>query len=128
MSRLSSKKIINTINKAIKLNPTKITITKNTKKIVDGALDPGTGTKDITVLIYTGSSETSSSAESNAEGTTYTNTKDKMLADKDADLEVNPKKAIEFSTNGLNYKIKTVYPQIIEDIVCGYICDLERID
>ncbi len=128
MSKLSSKKIINTINKAIKLNPTTITITKNTKKIVDGALDSETGAKDITVLIYTGSSETSVNVESNTEGTTYTNDKDKMLADKDADLEVNPKNAIEFSTNGIKYKIKTVYPQIIEDIICGYICDLERID
>lgn len=128
MSKLSSKKIINTINKAIKLNPTTITITQNTKKIVDGALEPGIGTMDITVLIYTGSSETSTNTESNTEGTTYINDKDKMLADKDADLEVNPKKAIEFSTNGLNYKIKTVYPQIVEDTICRYICDLERID
>jgi len=51
-----------------------------------------------------------------------------MIADKDADLDVTPTEKIKFTSNGDKFEIKAVYPQIIEDIICGYLCDLERYD
>ncbi|MZK53673.1 hypothetical protein [Clostridium beijerinckii] len=128
MSKLSSKKIIKVINKAIALNPTEITFTQVSKNEVDGAWEEVVNEKTITVLIYLGSSETSNSVESKTEGTLYVNNKYKMVADKDADLEVNPKESIKFESNGEKFEIKAVYPQKVENTICGYICDLERIN
>ena len=52
MSKLSSKKIIRAINKAIALNPTQITFTQITFNEVDGAFEQVSDTKTITVVIY----------------------------------------------------------------------------
>jgi len=128
MSRLSSKKIIRTINKAIALNPTSITFTQNTLKEVDGAFEQATDTKTITVLIYLDDGSTQININSGTKGTSYTTNRYKMVADKDANLEVNPTESIKFKSNGEKFEIKAVYPQKVEDTICGYICDLERYD
>lgn len=128
MSKLSSRKIIRTINKGIALNPTTITFTQTIRKIVNGATKKEPTERTITVLIYIDDSSNSINVDSKTEGTSYTTTNYKMIADKDADLDVTPEKTIEFSSNGDKFKIKAVYPQVVEDIICGYTCDLERID
>ena len=128
MSKLSSNKIIKTINKAIALNPTEITITQIIKKEVDGAFEDEVINKTIKVLIYIDNSSNSTNISSETQGTTYSSTIYNMIADKDANLDVTPTEAIEFASNADKFKIKAVYPQIIEDTVCGYMCDLERID
>ena len=128
MSKLSSRKIIRTINKGIALNPTTITFTQTIRTIVNGAPKKESIERTITVLIYIDDSSNSIYVDSKTEGTSYTTTNYKMIADKDAGLDVTPEKAIEFSSNGDKFKIKAVYPQVIQDIVCGYTCDLERID
>lgn len=128
MSRLSSKKIIRTINKAIALNPTSITFTQITLKEVDGALEQVTDTKNITVLIYLDDGSTQININSEIKGTSYKTNRYQMVADKDANLEVNPKESVKFESNGEKFEIKAVYPQKAENIICGYLCDLERYD
>lgn len=128
MSRLSSKKILRTISKAIALNPTSITFTQITLKKVDGAFEQGTETKTITVLIYLDDGSSQIDINSETKGTSYVTNRYKMLADKDANLEVNPKESIKFESNGEKFEIKAVYPQTVEDTICGYLCDLERYD
>lgn len=128
MARLKANKIIDAINKGIAVNPTEITFTQTTMIEIDGAFEPVTDTKTITVLIYIDDSYGQINVESKIQGTSYSTTKYRMVADKDADLDVTPTEAIKFSSNGDNFEIKAVYPQIIEDTVCGYMCDLERVD
>ncbi|MDG5852492.1 hypothetical protein [Clostridium beijerinckii] len=50
-----------------------------------------------------------------------------MLADYEANLEVDPQNAIEFDSIYGHMKMIAVYPQIIKDELCGYQVDLERI-
>jgi hypothetical protein len=128
MSKLSSNKVIRTINKAIAVNPTSITFTQITLKEIDGAFEQVTDTKTLTVVIYLDDGSTQININSETKGTSYKTNRYKMLADKDADLEVNPKESIKFESNGEKFEIKAVYPQIVENIICGYICDLERYD
>lgn len=128
MSKLKAKKIIKVINKGISLNPTEITFTQTTKKEIDGAFEEEIITKTITVLIYMDDSSNSININSGNQGTSYTSTRYKMIADMYADLDVTPEEAIEFTSNGDKFEIKAVYPQIVEDIICGYMCDLERVD
>lgn len=128
MSRLSSKKIIRTINKAIALNPTPITFTQITLKEIDGAFEQVTDTKTVTVLIYLDDGSTQININSETKGTSYKTNRYKMVADKDADLKINPKESIKFESNGEKFEIKAVYPQTVEDTICGYLCDLERYD
>lgn len=128
MAQLSAKEIIETINEGIALNPTEITFTQKTKTIVDGAFQEQETVNTIRVLIYMDDSQGNVNIISGTHGTSYSNKKYNMIADKDANLEVSPKESIEFESHRCKYKITYVYPQIIENTLCGYICDLERID
>lgn len=128
MSKLSSRKVIRTINKAIGLNPTSITFTQITLKEVDGAFEQVTDTNTLTVLIYLDDGSTQININSETKGTSYKTNRYKMVADEDANLEVNPRESIKFTCNGEKFEIKAVYPQKVENIICGYLCDLERYD
>lgn len=128
MARLKANKIIDAINKGIAANPTEITFTQIIKRVVDGAFEEETIEKTITVLIYIDDNYGQINIDSKTRGTSYSTTKYKMIADKDANLDVNPKESIKFVSNGDKFEIKATYPLIIEDTVCGYMCDLERID
>ena len=128
MSKLRARKIIKTINKGIALNPTEITFTQINKIEVDGAFEDEVIDKTITVLIYLDDGSSQINIDSRIQGTSYKSNRYKMVADKDANLEVNPKESIKFESNGDKFEIKAVYPQIVEDIICGYLCDLERYD
>lgn len=127
MSKLSAKKIIRTINKAIALNPTEITFTQIIKTEDDGAFKEEVIEKSITVVIYTEDSG-SINITSEIKGTSYLTERYKMIGDKEADLDVTPTEKINFISNGDKFEIKAVYPQIVQGIICGYLCDLERID
>jgi len=128
MSKLRARKIIKTINKGIALNPTEITFTQIIKKEVDGAFEDVLNTRTITVLIYIDDSSNSINVSTGTQGTAYTSNLYKMVADKDANLDVTPTEKIDFTSNDDKFEIKAVYPVTIEDIVCGYQCDLERVD
>ncbi|MFL0165601.1 hypothetical protein [Candidatus Clostridium helianthi] len=128
MSKLRANKVIRTINKGIAKNPTEITFSKKIRKIVDGAFQTNTDNATITVLIYLDDGSNQANINSGTQGTSYSSSRFKMIADKDANLEVNPKEKVKFENNGMKFEIKAVYPLIAEDIICGYMCDLERID
>ncbi|OSA97783.1 UNVERIFIED_ORG: hypothetical protein B2H98_06875 [Clostridium botulinum] len=128
MARLKAKKIIDAINKGIATNPTEISI-KQIKKIeVDGAFENVEIKKKLKVIIYLEDSSNKIVVDSKTQGTSYSSNKYKMLADKDADIEVSPKEAIRFKCLEGNMKIEATYPIVVENIVCGYLCDLERYD
>lgn len=130
MPKINPNKIINAINKAISVNPTIITYTKTINEEVDGAfVDNEPVKKTITVLIYIGTNSNSVNININSgtQGTSYIS-RYKMIADKDAELDVTPKQSIEFTSNGDKFEVKAAYPIIINDTICGYECDLERID
>lgn len=110
------------------MNPTQITFTQKIKKIVDGAFQEETNNITITVLIYLDDGSNQININSGTQGTSYSSTRYKMVADKDARLEVNPKESIKFESNGEKFEIKAVYPVKVENIICGYLCDLGRID
>ena len=128
VAKLKSKKIIDAINKGIALNPTEIKIKHIQKIVVDGAFEESETEKSLKVLIYLDDSSTQINIDSKTIGTSYSTNKYKMIADKDAELEVNPKEAIEFKCKEGHMKIKAMYPIVVEDTICGYECDLERID
>lgn len=128
MSKLRAKKVINTINKGIALNPTEIKIKHTEKIIVDGAFEEKETTKTLMVLIYLEENSNKVVIDSKTQGTSYSSNRYKMIADKDANLEVNPKEAIQFDCLEGHMKVKATYPIVVEDTICGYECDLERID
>ncbi|KLU74271.1 hypothetical protein [Clostridium botulinum] len=129
MSKLKAKKIIDVINKGIALNPTEIEIKEFKKVVVDGALEDSESKKNLEVLIYLeNSSNNKVIIDSQTRGTSYKTSRYNMIANKDADIEVNPKSAIEFNCIEGHMKIKEVYPIVIEKTLCGYECNLEKID
>ncbi|KEH84594.1 hypothetical protein [Clostridium novyi] len=128
MARLKAKKIIDAINKGIALNPTTIEIKHTEKVIVDGAFDEVESVKKLNVLIYLEDSSNKVIIDSKTLGTSYISNRYKMIADKDANLNINPKESIEFTCKEGHMKITATYPIVIEDTICGYMCDLERID
>ncbi|MCD3195703.1 hypothetical protein G8S49_11120 [Clostridium botulinum C] len=128
MARLKAKKIIDAINKGIALNPTTIEIKHTEKVIVDGAFDEVESVKKLNVLIYLEDSSNKVIIDSKTLGTSYISNRYKMIADKDANLNINPKESIEFTCKEGHMKITATYPIVIEDTICVYMCDLERID
>ncbi|AQS11315.1 hypothetical protein CLOBY_34710 [Clostridium saccharobutylicum] len=128
MSKLSPRKLIKTIDKVISLNPTEITFVQKIKKEVDGAFEEETNQRTIKTIVYIEDNSSSISINTGNQGTSYSSTRYKMLADKDSDLDVTPFEKIKFISNGDKFEIKGVYPQVVQDIICGYLCDLERID
>lgn len=128
VAKLKAKKIIDVINKGISANPTEINIKQIKKKEVDGAFEKIETVKKLNVIIYLDNNSNKVVIDSKTQGTSYISNKYKMLADKDADIEVSPKEAIRFKCLEGNMKIEATYPIVVENIVCGYLCDLERYD
>lgn len=115
------------ILKSISLNPTEITINQIAKVLKDGYLDKEEKETTLTVRIYH-QAQPKVEVKSGTIGTSYTNKRYGMLADSTVELKINPKNSIEFDTPYGHMKINAVYPQIIKGELCGYQCDLERID
>lgn len=128
MSKLKANKIIRAIDKAIKLNPSTIEIKETEKIKVDGAFEEVETIKTLIVLIYLEDSSNKIIVDSKIQGTAYKSNRYKMIANKDAELSITPNKSIEFDSIHGHIKIKAAYPIIIEEIICGYECDLERVE
>ena len=112
----------------ISQNPTTIHFTKTTKEIVDGHFKDITKDVDLIVRIFPQKTYDSSiTVSSNTIGTSYQNTAYGMLCDENADLDVDSKNSIEFDCLYGHMKIKNVYPQIVNDEICGYDCGLEKV-
>ncbi|ASN68285.1 hypothetical protein 10S11_23 [uncultured Caudovirales phage] len=127
MSKLKAKKIIKAINKGIALNPSEININGVKKIEVDGAFEEIPFEKTLKVLIYLEDSSNKIAIDSKMQGTSYSSNRYKMIADKDAELDVNPKKSVEFDCIEGHMEIEAAYPIVVEDTICGYICDLKRV-
>lgn len=116
------------ISWSISQNPTKITINKTVKKIIDGHFEEKQGPVTLMVRIFPQKTYDSSiNVSSGTIGTSYQNTAYGMLADSNADLNINSKDSIEFDCAYGHMKIKNVYPQILKDEICGYDCGLEKV-
>jgi hypothetical protein len=115
------------ILKSISLNPTEIKIKQVVKFEKDGYFDEEEKETILTVRIYH-QKHPEIITSSNTIGTSYTTRRYGMLVDYTATLEVDSKNAIEFDSVYGHMKITAVYPQIIKGELCGYQCDLERID
>lgn len=124
---LKAAKVISTINKGIALNPTTINLCVKERKVVDGAIENVTSSREITVVIYF---ENDSRKEKHKidKDITYLSDKMKMIADKDAGIITGPDKHYTFvhPVSGEKYRIFASYPYIVENTICGYDCDLMR--
>lgn len=114
------------IIKSISLNPTEITIKQVNKTIEDGAFKEEEKESILTVRIYH-QQRNDIQISSNTIGTVYKSKGYGMLVDSTADLQVNPKSAIEFECMCGHMKILAVHPQVIKGELCGYQVDLEKI-
>lgn len=115
------------IQRSIDSNPTTITIKYTEKVEVDGAYEEIETTQELTVRIYNQKSS-EVKYKSDTIGTSYTIRKFGMLMDHTVTLDVNSRKIIKFNCIYGNLKIVAIYPQIVKGVICGYQCDLERID
>lgn len=126
MARLKAKKIIDAINKGISLNPTTFDVNKVEKVLVDGSYKKVESVITYTVLIYLEDSSNSIVVNSQTQGTSYSTQRYKMVANNENELKIDEANKVEFDCKEGHMKIIGAYPVIIEDTLCGYMCDLER--
>ena len=114
--------IINTIEE----NPTEITISVSTRKIVDGAWSIDDSDRTLTVRIFQ-QKNPEVSVISDTKGTADTSKKYGMLADHTADLTDLSEERIEFGSPYGKMEVLAIYPQVVKGEVCGYQCELKRV-
>lgn len=115
------------ILRTIELNPTKVKI-KNTEKVEkDGAFEEIETSNELTVRIYN-QKQSEVKVSSDTKGTSYTSRKYGMLMDHTVDIQVDSRKHIEFTCIYGKLRIVAIYPQVSKGEICGYQCDLERVD
>lgn len=114
--------IINTI----KENPTEITISVSTRKIVDGAWSVDDSSKTLTVRIFQ-QKNPEVSVISDIKGTADTSKKYGMLTDHTAGLTDLSEERIEFESPYGKMEVLAIYPQVVKGEVCGYQCELKRV-
>lgn len=126
MSRLKSKKIIDAINKGIALNPTTFDVLYEEKVIVDGSFEKVEKTITYAGIIYLEDNSNSITINSDIKGTSYSTEKYKMILNNENEIIIDEKNIVEFDSKEGHMKVTGAYPIVIEDTICGYICDLER--
>lgn len=126
MARLKSKKIIDAINKGISINPTTFDVKYIEKVLVDGAYEKVENIITYTGIIYLEDNSNKITIESKSQGTSYTTNKYKMILNNENEIKIDEKNVVEFESKEGRIKVTGAYPIIIEDTLCGYLCDLER--
>ncbi|MEW9939902.1 hypothetical protein AB2T96_20505 [Clostridium butyricum] len=126
MARLKSKKIIDAINKGISINPTTFDVKYIEKVLVDGAYEKVENIITYTGIIYLEDNSNKITIESKSQGTSYTTNKYKMILNNENEIKIDEKNVVEFESKEGHIKVTGAYPIIIEDTLCGYLCDLER--
>lgn len=126
MARLTSKKIIDAINKGISINPTTFDVKYIEKVLVDGAYEKVENIITYTGIIYLEDNSNKITIESKTQGTSYTTNKYKMILNNENEIKIDEKNVVEFDSKEGHIKVTGAYPIIIEDTLCGYLCDLER--
>ncbi|WP_045144366.1 hypothetical protein [Clostridium butyricum] len=126
MARLKSKKIIDAINKGISINPTTFDVKYAEKVLVDGAYEKVENIITYTGIIYLEDNSNKITIESKTQGTSYTTNKYKMILNNENEIKIDEKNVVEFDSREGHIKVTGAYPIIIENTLCGYLCDLER--
>lgn len=126
MARLKSKRIIDAINKGISINPTTFDVKYIEKVLVDGAYEKVENIITYTGIIYLEDNSNKITIESKTQGTSYTTNKYKMILNNENEIKIDEKNVVEFESKEGHIKVTGAYPIIIEDTLCGYLCDLER--
>lgn len=126
MARLKSKKIIDAINKGISINPTTFDVKYAEKVLVDGAYEKVENIITYTGIIYLEDNSNKITIESKTQGTSYTTNKYKMILNNENEIKIDEKNVVEFDSKEGHIKVTGAYPIIIENTLCGYLCDLER--
>ena len=126
MARLKSKKIIDAINTGISINPTTFDVKYIEKVLVDGAYEKVENIITYTGIIYLEDNSNKITIESKTQGTSYTTNKYKMILNNENEIKIDEKNVVEFESKEGHLKVTGAYPIIIEDTLCGYLCDLER--
>lgn len=126
MARLKSKKIIDAINKGISINPTTFDVKYIEKVLVDGAYEKVENIITYTGIIYLEDNSNKITIESKTQGTSYTTNKYKIILNNENEIKIDEKNVVEFESKEGHIKVTGAYPIIIEDTLCGYLCDLER--
>jgi len=126
MPRLKSKKIIDAINKGIELNPITFDVKHEEKVLVDGAFEKVERITTYTGIIYLEDNSNKITIDSKTQGISYSTERYKMILNNDNEIIINEKNIVEFDSKEGHMKVTGAYPIVIEDTVCGYMCDLER--
>ena len=126
MARLKSKKIIDAINKGISINPTTFDVKYAEKVLVGGAYEKVENIITYTGIIYLEDNSNKITIESKTQGTSYTTNKYKMILNNENEIKIDEKNVVEFDSKEGHIKVTGAYPIIIENTLCGYLCDLER--
>lgn len=126
MARLKAKKIIDAVNRGIEVNPTTFDVKYIEKVLVDGAYEKVENIITYTGIIYLEDNSNKITIESKTQGTSYTTNKYKMILNNENEIKIDEKNVVEFESKEGHIKVTGAYPIIIEDTLCGYLCDLER--
>lgn len=126
MPRLKASKIINAINKGIAVNPTTFDVKTTEKVLVDGAYEKIEKIITYTGIIYLEDNSNAIKIDSKTIGTEYSTNKYKMVLNNENEITIDEKNHVEFNSKEGHMKITGAYPIIIEDTLCGYLIDLER--
>ncbi len=111
----------------IAINPTTISIKQTKKVVINGAYDEVESEIIFEARIFA-QKNPDLKVSSDTKGTAYSSKTYGMLVDSGVELSVSTKERIEFNCPYGKMRIIEVYPQIVKGVLCGYQCDLERID
>lgn len=125
MPRLKVSKIINAINKGIAVNPTTFDVKHKERILIDGAFELVESITTYTGIIYLEDNSNKITITSKTQGTEYSTYKYKMVLNNENEIKIDEKNIVEFDCKEGHIKITGVYPIIIENTLCGYLCDLE---
>ena len=126
MSKLKASKIINAINKGIAVNPTTFDVKHEEKVLIDGGFEKVEKITTYTGIIYLEDNSNKITIDSKTQGTSYSTEKYKMILNNENKIIIDEKNIVEFDSKEGHMKVTGVYPIVIENTVCGYMCDLER--
>lgn len=126
MPRLKASKIINAINKGIALNPTTFTVKHVERVLVDGAYEEVETETEYTGIIYLEDNSNLMKIVSEIKGTEYSTSKYKMVLNNKEEIKIDENNHVEFDCNEGHMKITGAYPVFIDNTLCCYFVDLER--
>ncbi len=111
----------------IAINPTEINIKYIKKELIDGAFQESEMDITFNARVFA-QKNPDLKVSSDTKGTAYSSKTYGMLVNSEVELSVSTKERIEFNCPYGKMRIIEIYPQIVKGVLCGYQCDLERID